>query len=62
MMTTDIQLTNKKKLTSKKINAMKKLIMIILVAIVAGCHDYKNDIATLTKEKESLQTALRCHF
>jgi len=35
---------------------MKKLIMIILVAVVAGCHDYKNDVANLTKEKETLQS------
>jgi predicted RNase H-like nuclease (RuvC/YqgF family) len=35
---------------------MKKLFMIILVAVVAGCHDYKTDVANLTKEKETLQS------
>jgi predicted RNase H-like nuclease (RuvC/YqgF family) len=35
---------------------MKKFLMIILVAILAGCHDYKADVANLTKEKETLQS------
>ena len=35
---------------------MKNLIMIILVAVLAGCHDYKTDVANLTKEKETLQS------
>ncbi|MBK5284966.1 MAG: hypothetical protein JJE25_06155, partial [Bacteroidia bacterium] len=35
---------------------MKKLLLIISVAFIAGCHDYKNDVANLTKEKETLQS------
>jgi predicted nuclease with TOPRIM domain len=34
---------------------MKKLLMIITVAaLAAGCHNYKADVETLTKEKEAL--------
>jgi len=35
---------------------MKKILLIIAVAMAAGCHDYKTDVANLTKEKETLQS------
>jgi predicted nucleic acid-binding Zn-ribbon protein len=33
---------------------MKKLLMIIAVALAAGCHNYKADVEALAKEKEML--------
>jgi prefoldin subunit 5 len=42
-------------LTLKKLITMKKLLMIAASAILAvGCHNYKADVETLNKEKETL--------